>query len=72
MTREHLDAIRAVLAECRRLGWTTRLVDDASALLAEVERLRDALAAVAAPLSPTVPDLWIGVQMARNVLGEKT
>ena len=39
MTREQLDAIRAVLAECRRLGWTTQLVDDAHALLAEVERL---------------------------------
>ena len=46
MTREQLDAIRAVLAECRRLGWRTRLVDDAHDLLAEVERLRDAHAMV--------------------------
>ena len=40
MTKEQLDDIRAVIAECRRLDWTTRLVDDAHALLAEVERLR--------------------------------
>jgi hypothetical protein len=38
------------------------------ALLDEVERLRDALAAVAAPLTPTVEDLWVGVQLARRVL----
>jgi hypothetical protein len=35
---------------------------------AEVERLRDALAVVAAPLSPTVEDLWAGVLLARRVL----
>ena len=42
--------------------------DDIEVLLSEVERLRDALAAVAAPLSPTVEDLWTGVQLARRVL----
>ena len=42
--------------------------DDIEVLLAEVERLRDALAAVAAPLLPTVEDLWTGVQLARRVL----
>jgi len=36
--------------------------------LAQVERLRDALAAVAAPLSPTVEDLWAGVLLARRML----
>jgi hypothetical protein len=41
---------------------------DAVVLLAEIERLRDALACVAAPLSPTVEDLWAGVQLARRVL----
>jgi len=41
---------------------------DAIAMLAEIERLRDALAAVAAPLTPTVEDLWVGVQLARRVL----
>jgi hypothetical protein len=38
--------------------------------LAKVERLRDALAVVAAPLSPTVEDLWAGVLLARRVLNE--
>ena len=37
-------------------------------LVAEVRRLRDALAAVAAPLTPTVEDLWAGVLLARRML----
>lgn len=67
MTREQLDAIRARVER----DFVPRR-PDVLALLEEVERLRDALAMVAAPLSPTAPDLWIGVQMARNVLGDKT
>ncbi len=39
-------------------------------LVAEIRRLRDALAIVAAPLSPTVDDLWGGVMLARRVLNE--
>jgi hypothetical protein len=38
----------------------------------EIERLRDALAAVAAPLSPTVEDLWTGVLLARRALNGGT
>jgi hypothetical protein len=37
-------------------------------LVAEIRRLRDVLACVAAPLSPTVEDLWTGVLLARRVL----
>ena len=39
---------------------------------AEGLRLRDALAAVAAPLSPTVEDLWTGVLLARRALNGGT
>ena len=37
-------------------------------LVAEIRRLRDVLACIAAPLSPTVDDLWSGVQLARCAL----
>ena len=67
MTREQLDAIRT---RVERDFVPRRL--DALALLDEVERLRDALALVAAPYGPTVPDLWVGVEVARKTLGEKT
>jgi hypothetical protein len=63
VTSDQLSAIRARHND----GFAPRM-QDTSLLLNEVERLRDALACVAAPLSPTVEDLWAGVQLARRVL----
>lgn len=75
MTREKLDAIRERLAAAKAWKPFTGSVDDrqramqdVEALLAEVERLRDALAMIAAPLWPTLADLWFGVETARKAL----
>ena len=40
MTKAQLEEIRAVIAECRRLEWQSRVVDDLANLLKEVERLQ--------------------------------
>jgi hypothetical protein len=63
MTTDQLSAIRARHSN----GFAPR-TQDTALLLNEVELLRDALACVAAPLSPKVEDLWAGVQIARRVL----
>lgn len=78
MTKDELDAIRERLAAAKAwkpfdgswddIAFGQRAAQDVEALLAEAARLRDALAAVAAPLSPTVPDLWAGVETARKAL----
>jgi hypothetical protein len=80
MTREELDAIRERLAAAKAwrpftgswddIAFGQRATQDVEALLVEVERLRDALSVVAAPLSPAAPDLWAGVETARKVLKE--
>lgn len=78
MTKDEIDAIRERLAAAKAwrpfsgswddIAFGQRAAQDVEALLAEVERLRDALAVVAAPLWPTVPDPWVGVEMARKAL----
>jgi len=80
MTSAELDAIRERLAAAKACKPFTGSVDDmifgqraaqdVEALLAEVDRLREALELVASPLSPTVTDLWAGVETARKALKE--
>ena len=80
MTTAEIDAIRERLAAAKAwrpftgsvddIAFGQRAAQDVEALLAEVERLRDALAVVAAPLSPTAHGLWAGVETARKVLKE--
>jgi hypothetical protein len=73
MTTEDLDAFEK-LANFALSSLTAQATVNAKcraavpALVVEVRRLREALAAVAAPLSPTVEDLWTGVLLARRVL----
>ena len=77
MTTEELDALEKLGNTV--LTWPTpgQATIDAECraavpgLVAEIRRLREALAAVAAPLSPTVEDLWSGVLLARRVLNEE-